>query len=214
MRQNRISLLLWIPYLLLWIPCLVLSVPGFAQTPGDPLVDPRDNQQYETVHIGEQLWMARNLNYGDADKTCYGHDPASCEAHGGLYAWEVACRVCPDGWHLPSREEWISLSEFLGKEDAGQKLKASRNDPLPWDGTNETGFSALPSGAGNGEGFHRRGDWALFWASTGYNSQRAWFAQLDGYWYQSPPKYKNLYIGWYYLKTNQFSVRCVQDQDQ
>jgi uncharacterized protein (TIGR02145 family) len=207
MKKSQISGLLLIPF-------LVLSLPFFAQTPGDPIEDPRDGQRYRTVQIGNQVWMAQNLNFGDEEKTCYGQDPAHCETYGGLYTWEVAGGVCPDGWHLPSKKEWEELSEFLGRDEAGQKLKTSRSDPRPWDGTNESGFSAIPSGAGNGEGFHRMGDWALYWSSTEYNSERAWFAQLDGYWYAHPPKYKNLYVGWYYLKTNQFSVRCVLGQDK
>jgi uncharacterized protein (TIGR02145 family) len=192
---------------------LIFAIPLPAQLPGEELVDPRDGRHYQTVWIGEQLWMAENLDFAGRERGCYDHDPGNCATYGGLYTWEASLEVCPAGWHLPSRDEWERLSEFLGREDAGQKLKASKGDPVPWDGTNETGFSALPAGAGNGEGFQRMGDWALFWSATGYNGQRAWFAQLDGYWYQAPPKYRNLYVGWYYLKTNQFSVRCIRDRE-
>jgi uncharacterized protein (TIGR02145 family) len=186
-----------------------MSVNG--QTPRDVLVDLRDGQQYRTVLIGEQVWMAQNLNFGATPETCYDHDPDNCMKYGALYTWEQAMEVCPAGWHLPAKEEWEQLAEFLGVDDAGQKLKASPDDALPWDGTNENGFTALSAGAGNGEGFQRKGDWALFWSATEYNPQRAWFAQLDGFWYPSPPKYKNLYVGWYYLKTNLFSVRCIEN---
>jgi uncharacterized protein (TIGR02145 family) len=175
------------------------------------LTDPRDGQLYRTVWIGEQHWMAENLNYGEGIKSCYDGDPGLCETYGGLYSWEVSTEVCPAGWHLPTREEWEQLSAHLGPEEAGQKMKAGREDVVPWDGNNLSGFSAIPAGAGNGEGFHRKGDWAIFWSATAYDDQRAWFAQLDGFWYPSPPKYKNLYVGWYYLKSNLFSVRCVEN---
>lgn len=193
----------------------LLAFAGTArgQKGGEVLVDPRDGKQYRTVWIGEQHWMAENLNYGEKEKCCYDHETANCDLYGGLYTWEESLEICPAGWHLPGVEEWVTLSETLGGKVAGQELKASEEDPIPWDGTNRSGFSALPAGAGNGEGFHRMGDWALFWSSTPYNEQRAWFAQLDSYWYPAPAKYTNLYTGWYYLKTNQFSVRCVRDRE-
>ena len=197
-------------FLLLSGTSLTLS----GQDKSGMLLDPRDGKQYRTIEIGSQVWMAQNLDFGEHDKACYDHNPENCSQYGGLYTWEAANQVCPGGWHLPSREEWEELAGHLGIDDAGQKMKSSGDDPIPWDGTNESGFSALPSGAGNGEGFHRMGDWALFWSSTESEGQRAWFAQLDGYWYRSPPKYKNLYVGRYYLKSNQFSVRCIKDQDR
>lgn len=185
-----------------------------GQTPGDVLVDLRDGQQYRTVYIGDQLWMAQNINFGGTAKTCYDHDYDNCVSYGALYDWDEAQEACPATWHLPSQAEWTELSEYLGIEQAGQKLKASPEDSIPWDGTNETGFAALPAGAGNGEGFHRKGDWALFWSSSESDSERAWFAQLDGFWYTAPAKYTNLYLGSYYLKSNQFSVRCIEDPDE
>jgi uncharacterized protein (TIGR02145 family) len=199
------------PALFLAFIIVLLSLPADAQVDANVLQDERDGRQYRVVTIGNQVWMAENLNYGEQLKSCYDNDPSNCERYGGLYTWEVALEVCPDGWHLPTIEDWNALSDFLGKEDAGQKIKASTEDPVPWDGTNESGFTALAAGSGNGEGFHREGDWALFWSASEYNDQRAWFAQLDGFWYRQPPKYKNIYTGWYYLKTNEFSVRCIQD---
>jgi uncharacterized protein (TIGR02145 family) len=192
-----------------------LSAGSLNAQPGPGrMTDPRDGKQYRTIWIGSQHWMAENLNYGEGERVCYLDDPDFCNTYGGLYSYEVARNVCPDGWHLPDREEWEQLSEYLGTAEAGQKMKASGKDPVPWDGTNASGFSAIPAGAGNGEGFHRMGDWALFWSASEYNQERAWFAQLDGYWYPQPPKYTNLYIGWYYLKSNLFSVRCIEDETQ
>jgi uncharacterized protein (TIGR02145 family) len=209
---------------------------------GEDMRDPRDGKTYQTVLIGEQCWMKQNLDVGmmleagsplqpglpvsqadEITKYCYEDDPSNCEIYGGLYTWEQAMGsglieaygdVCPPGWHLPSKEEWEALALFLGREDAGQKIKASPEDPYPWDGTNESGFSGLPAGAGNGEGYQRLGQWALFWSSSEADGQRAWFAQLDGFWYEQPPKYKIIYIGNYYLKSNMFSVRCLKDRQQ
>jgi len=191
----------------------VFAIQAIGQSHSDLFADQRDGQTYETVRIGDQIWMAQNLGFRYGSSTCYEHKPDNCQIYGALYTWEESIEVCPDGWHLPSKDEWGILIEHLGEAEAGQKLKASPDDAIPWDGTNETGFTALSAGAGNGEGFHRMGDWALFWSSSESPKERAWFTQLDGYWYQAPPKYTNLYLGSYYLKTNQFSVRCIKDQD-
>lgn len=189
---------------------LILNIEG--QSPAGLLVDIRDGQEYKTVQIGAQIWMAQNINFGEASRRCYDHDPENCVKYGALYTWEEAREGCPAGWHLPSKSEWEKLAENLGVVSAGQRLKASPDDAIPWDGLNDSGFTALPAGAGNGEGFHRMDDWALFWSSTESTADRAWFAQLDGYWYQAPAKYTKLYVGNYYLRTNQFSVRCISDE--
>ncbi|MBI9037002.1 MAG: hypothetical protein JEY97_02610 [Bacteroidales bacterium] len=94
-------------------------------------IDPRDGQEYGAVMIGEQCWMAENLNIGEMingsqsmtengiiEKYCYDNDAANCEIYGGLYQWEEmmdyttnegAQGICLNGWHIPSDEEWKQL---------------------------------------------------------------------------------------------------------
>lgn len=197
-------------------------------TCGNPLKDLRDGHIYQTVLIGDQCWMQQNLNTGKPvkdmqqsdngiiEKTCYHNDKKWCDLMGGLYSWDEVMQyqnrnqgICPEGWHVPSLIDWRELIAFLGPE-AGQKLKAKPGEkPLSWDGTNESGFNAFPSGTANHGYFNRINQWAIFWSSDPANSQRAWFAQLDSYWYTEPPKYKCIYLGNYYLKSNGFSVRCI-----
>jgi uncharacterized protein (TIGR02145 family) len=199
---------------------------------GNQFTDTRDEQIYQTVLIGSQCWMQQNINIGEQvvnmeqtdngkiEKTCYLNHENWCRLLGGLYSWDEAMKyqnnrqgICPGGWHIPTKNDWQLLVTTLGPEEAGQKLKASPDtSPIKWDGTNESGFMAFPAGAGNHEFFKRKDQWALFWSSTAENNQRAWFTQLDSYWYPEPPKYKTLYLGNYYLKSNGFSIRCLQDE--
>jgi len=129
---------------------------------GDLLVDERDGQSYETVQIGEQCWMAENLNVGERidgavemtdngtiEKYCYDNDPAKCDIYGGLYQWDETMQyvtlkgvrgICPIGWHIPTNMEWTLLTNLLGGEAiAGGKLKSLRTFPDPhprWDSPN------------------------------------------------------------------------------
>ena len=196
---------------------------------GDTITDTRNGKTYPTLLIGEQCWMAKNLNVGIVvsdfnqldngiiEKTCYDNDPENCRIYGGLYTWHEAMNwetedqgICPAGWYLPSREDWEKLVLELGKEDAGQHMKVTKEHNPPWDGTNSSGFTALPAGVGYKSHYGRIGHWALFWSSTQVDMDYAWFAQLDNFWYPAPPKYKKLYIGDHFVKENGFSVRCVR----
>ena len=130
--------------------------------------------------IGDQCWIARNLDVGPAvagraprdaaavEKTCYGNDPESCRVYGGLYTWDEA-RGRGDGGGLPgrlalpSRGEWETLAAHLGTATAGETLKAREDHVPPFDGTDAVGFTALPGGSGFRGSFGRQGHWAVFW---------------------------------------------------
>ena len=169
------------------------------------LTDTRDGQTYKTVVIGEQTWMADNLNYETENSYCYDDDPSNCSKYGRLYTWVAATTVCPSGWHLPSTTEWKTLFTAVGgSSTAGTVLKSTGGWYNDGNGTYAFGFSALPAGLRNGTGgYYYEGDYAYFWSSTEYYSNYAYsmylyygydFAGLD-----------------YYNKDFGRSVRCVKD---
>ncbi len=208
------------------------------------LTDLRDGQTYKTVTIGTQTWMADNLNYETENSYCYNDDPSNCSKYGRLYTWAAAmdsvgtwttngkgcgynktCSptypvrgACPEGWHLPSYDEWNTLFTAVGgvqDEDypyrwngAGTVLKSTGG----WDeyegesgnGTDAFGFSALPAGSrGYYGGYGYEGYFAFFWSSTEYDSYDAY--SMDLY-------YNYDHAG---LLGNEsaygFSVRCLKD---
>jgi uncharacterized protein (TIGR02145 family) len=142
-----------------------------GQESPDTLADGRDGKTYRKVRIGDQVWMAENLNY--KPKTgrswCYSNSDSYCAQYGRLYDWETAKTVCPNGWHLPSREEWNELVIYAGDYD-GRKLKSVNG----WDyysdsyyGTDAYGFSALPGGyRGPDDKFYIASSCGYWWSAT------------------------------------------------
>ena len=120
------------------------------------ITDPRDKRKYRTVKIGAYRWMAENLNYKADSSWCFNGDNSNCDKYGRLYDWETAMSVCPSGWHLPTADEWDSLTLAAGGanehywHNAGKTLKAihdwSGHNDSSGNGTDDYGFSALPGG--------------------------------------------------------------------
>jgi len=165
---------------------------------------------YKTVKIGEQVWMAENLNYNADNSKCYKNQDSYCAQYGRLYDWTTAVNVCPEGWHLPSYDEWRMLIFIAGgNEAAGTKLKTTQG----WEngnGEDAYGFAALPSGIGGSSwesGFAGEGLVCNWWSATEYDLTRAYgfFINWGGIGFYAPTMSGETY------KDNLYSIRCVQD---
>ena len=172
------------------------------------LVDKRDGKKYRTVKIGDQTWMAENLNYKIKDSYCYQYDESSCSKYGRLYTLGAAKEACPSGWHLPSKAEFETLFSSVGGEQvAGKNLKSKNGWNKGGNGTDAFGFSALPAGSRlfNGD-YHFVGNYAYFWSSTERDSDYAYYMHLDY-------SYVKAYLNFDDKEAYAFSVRCLQDDN-
>jgi hypothetical protein len=94
-------------------------------------VDERDGRKYKITTIGNQTWMAENLNF--AIEGCYGESLSNCEKYGRMYDWEKAKIACPAGWHLPSKDEFESLFLEIGKKEV--EVQSAREKALKFNET-------------------------------------------------------------------------------
>ncbi len=204
------------------------------------MIDSRDGQTYKTVKIGDQTWMAENLNFdpgqGGSDDAKYdwswcNEEPKNCAVAGRLYTWAAAidsvklvtdadnpqdcgygktCTipakvqgVCPEGWHLPTKAEWNTLSTEVGGSTAGKILKSQTGWYHNGNGTDGVGFSALPAGRVYEGNFGVAGISAFFWSSTEDDEDGAYNLLLD---YDGGLAYLS-----FRSKVNAYSVRCLKD---
>lgn len=142
--------------------------------------DTRDGQDYQFVIIANQTWMAENLNFVTPTSTCYDNDPENCTTYGRLYDWWDAVDACPQGWHLPTLEEFMVLiNRFGGVEQAGASLKAVSGWEAPNTGANNLSrFSALPGGSLVMDMFERLGTEGEFWTATPLSTDAAAFTRI------------------------------------
>ena len=180
------------------------------------LSDSRDGKSYKTVVIGGKTWMAENLNFdnsatatGSIDSSfCYDGIPANCEKYGRLYQEYAATAVCPEGWRLPTADDWRDLvntakSEF-GDDNGSLRAVGEWENTIFGDNvtaTNASGFSALPAGyrAKTGE-CDGEGTKAYFWGEDNMNHY-AWILSN-----QYDMEKESMQRGYF-----AYAVRCVKD---
>lgn len=80
----------------------------------ETLYDSRDGKSYPTKVFGNKKWMTQNLDYRKGSHLCYNNDSSNCDNYGALYNVDTAGNVCPEGWGLPSQQDWKNLLIGLG----------------------------------------------------------------------------------------------------
>jgi len=185
----------------------------------DTFKDGRDGQKYKTVKIGNQVWMAQNLNYQMGNSWCYGDDNSNCKKYGRLYDWKTASAACPAGWHLPSHEDWNVLGLLVGAEEkiydrvvgwvaAGGMLKSASGWEGNGNGLDAVGFSALPGGYRQPnyptDSYNDVGMEGAWWSSTSNSEGNAYSTNNMSYDHNDAKRT--------YIETRfGLSVRCIKD---
>lgn len=106
-----------------------------------------DGNSYRVVTIGEQTWMAENLNLKTDDSYCYDNKKENCQKYGRLYKYYAAKYACPVEWRLPTEEDWNILVNALGGPKIGiEKLKTKKGWKENKNGTDKYGFGMFPGG--------------------------------------------------------------------
>ena len=181
------------------------------------------------VKIGNQVWMTENLGVdyfrnGDAipiaktdeewKKAGENKQPAWCYyqndlTNGAKYGKLYNCYavndprcLAPEGWHVPSDNEWKTLTNYLGGEDFARiKMKSTSGWKDTGNGTNVSGFNALPGGRRNNYGtFDFIGKYCYWWCSTEVNIYSAFCRTLH-----TSLGFANIFSG------EGLSVRCLRD---
>ena len=230
-----------------------LYISGGVSCPGMPTVTDIDGNDYNTVLIGSQCWMKENLktttysnnspipNITDDSEwpvlftgayVWYNNDISWKNKYGALYNWYTIVNpggLCPTGWHVPTDDEWTTLTDYIGgiSSPYGNKIKSCRqvNSPLGggcntsehprWNddisygnyGTDDYGFSSLPGGKRESyipAPFYYIGTQSYYWSSdeSGLGSAMGRY-QLYGY--------GGINVILYGSKRSGYSVRCLRD---
>lgn len=184
---------------------------------------------YNTIVIGAQCWMKENLNVGTTingsvnqtnngviEKYYHNNDSITSLnlGWGALYQWDEAMQyvttpgtqgICPTGWHIPTLEEFATLSTFVGGN--GNALKAiGVHSTTGNEGTNTSGFSALFGGFRSSDGSWREGDNSFYSWISSENVDNTLFADYRRLDYDSSTFF--LIHNW---KTFGLSVRCIKN---
>lgn len=216
----------------------------------DNIIQDADGNIYNTITIGTQVWMKENLkttkyrngeligtttpetldiSYESTPKYQWAYDgnESNVAAYGRLYTWYAVTdsrNVCPTGWHVPTDEEWTTLTDYLANNNYGyggngnQIAKAiaatkgwsangtAGNVGNDQESNNSSGFTALPGGYRFDAGtFTNFGFYCIWWSATEYNVTYAWSHFMTSYSsFVTKSYYSNKLYG--------FSVRCIKDK--
>jgi len=205
----------WNKYLPLFSLLACLFLFGCEKEHNDQYVADIDGNNYKVIQIGSKTWMAENLRVtkdkqGNPLETwCYLDKTSKCEEFGRLYSWEEAKKASPEGWRLPTADDWKELEIELG-------MDAEDAETFGWRGTDQgtqlkeggsSGFNVLLAGYKDGivqwDGrYFDIGYFGSFWSATEYDSLTA-----IAYWVYITSE---RVLKSEYDKTSALTVRCVK----
>lgn len=179
-------------------------------------VDGRDGLQYSYVTVDGLDWMNTNLRYAECGKP-YEGCPAITGLFGNLYTYEEAEASCPEGWRIPTLDEWTGLCGGDLKGAAGSLMVDGYfNSRKMWEYwpdvkiTNSTCMNVLPVGyavsAGYGDSWRYSGtfQYAVLWTSTDYDDGQKCNIGL----YVDQP---DIVVSTSHIDNLAASVRCVRE---
>ena len=206
-------------------------------------VDKRDGNEYKVFNVGSDVWMAENLRYADSSKSanlkgnmwCPDGEASNCKEYGPLYSWTAARDIpeeysekiygkdlyklqgiCPDGFRLPTNDEWIYLKKVAAKYAGAYSETENLRSPEGWASWGSDihiydsdwyGIDFQPAGRRNIEGgFLESGLFAFFWTADEIDEATAsgWTLRDDN---------DVLDSGKYY-KGHGMSVRCLVEDPE
>jgi len=200
-----------------------------------------EGDEYPTVQIGDQCWMAKNLNIGQIihtnqemenngsiERYCYLNREILCKIFGGLYQWDemmqysvdnIGQGICPDGWRIPSKHDFNILNNFAPSKSYLVDNQIINWKPYPED--KSTGFNALPSGhyQHDDQEFYSLYRVARFWSSE-INEDQLFVFEIFSKQLRPQGIIGNVPLDLYderyayprYDKKNAHSVRCIKNE--
>ncbi|MDA8605783.1 hypothetical protein N9L13_01985 [Flavobacteriales bacterium] len=178
--------------------------------------------------LADGEWASTNSGatavYGEGSSSCANLSPdidacdeaQSLEEYGRLYNWYALDNtngLCPSGWHVPTDGEWTDLENYISAQGFDGTEGTALKSTYGWyfwvpngAGTDDFGFSALPSGMrSNAEAYFTEAGNNGYWWSSSPNGGRAWYRELEGNWSDINRNDD--------FPQNGFSIRCIKDTE-
>ena len=175
------------------------------------LIDPRDGRRYSTMRVGSLEWMRENLDFASPESRCFDDKPSVCSHLGRLYPFDSARDACPQGWRLPTDEEWMELEASAGisrrqlrrEEVRGKKAGESLR---MW---GESQLDLALAGYRSRDGSYLcYGLCTLLWSGTETSDGRVWYRKVQTWSPEKDGVWRGRIDREYAL-----SVRCVRPVD-